>query len=328
MSVLAQTARDFVNRSQGGFPLVERPYRQFARQLRSTEQAVLAMVRGLLDDGYLSRFGPLYDAARLGGAQTLAALAVPEARFDTVTAAVNAIPAVAHNYRREHHLNMWFVVAATSTAAVDEALAEVHRRTGLVVHDFPKRHEFYVGLCLRLGDDGEVTTVPAPCLPSTPGAALDALDLRIVDATQHGWPLVPAPYHAVAESLDEDPARILSRLQGMLVSGAIRRSGSVPNHYRLGLRANGMTVWDLPDSQAIALGERVGALDFVSHCYLRPRAPGVWPYNLFAMVHGRERTEVRAKARIIADLLGPAVRTADVLFSTRILKKTGLRLAG
>jgi DNA-binding Lrp family transcriptional regulator len=102
----------------------------------------------------------------------------------------------------------------------------------------------------------------------------------------------------------------------------------VPNHYRLGYTANGMTVWDVPDADIREVGRRVGELDIVSHCYQRPRRLPDWPYNLFAMVHGHSREEVKAKVQQIAQLLGDRVRGYDVLVSTRILKKTGLRLAG
>jgi DNA-binding Lrp family transcriptional regulator len=110
-------------------------------------------------------------------------------------------------------------------------------------------------------------------------------------------------------------------------SGAIRRIAAVPNHYRLGWTANGMSVWDVADAHVDALGERVGALDCVSHCYRRPRRLPEWPYNLFAMVHGRTRNEALAKVAEIAHVLAPHARAHDVLFSTRILKKTGLRFA-
>jgi DNA-binding Lrp family transcriptional regulator len=114
----------------------------------------------------------------------------------------------------------------------------------------------------------------------------------------------------------------------MIETGVVRRIGAVPNHYALGYRANGMSVWDVPDERVGALGRRIGALDFVSHCYHRPRHPPVWPYNLFAMVHGRTRDEVEAKVAEIAAILGDDCRTHTVLYSTRILKKTGLRLTG
>jgi len=112
----------------------------------------------------------------------------------------------------------------------------------------------------------------------------------------------------------------------MLESGAIRRIGVVPNHYALGYKANGMTVWDVPDERVDELGEKVGALDFVSHCYCRPRHLPDWNYNFFAMVHGHDRGEVGELVRRIAELIGDADRGHEILYSTRILKKTGLRI--
>lgn len=155
---------------------------------------------------------------------------------------------------------------------------------------------------------------------------LDATDRRIIQATQTGLPLTPRPYHAVAEQLGLEATDVMRRMQRMLDLGIIRRIGAVPNHYALGYRANGMTVWDVDDDRIDELGERVGQLECVSHCYQRPRHLPEWPYNLFAMVHGKTREEVEAKARLIADVLGQASRGTDILYSTRILKKTGLRI--
>ncbi|HEY0849430.1 MAG TPA: AsnC family transcriptional regulator [Bradyrhizobium sp.] len=155
---------------------------------------------------------------------------------------------------------------------------------------------------------------------------LDATDRRLIAATQGGLPLVREPYRALAGQLGLDEADVLARLQNLLECGAIRRIGAIPNHYALGLTANGMSVWDIVDDAVADVGAKVGALDFVTHCYERPRRLPLWPYNLFAMVHGRTRDEVRAKVAEIAGLVGPAARGHDVLFSTRILKKTGLRI--
>ena len=153
------------------------------------------------------------------------------------------------------------------------------------------------------------------------------LDRQIIAATQNGFPLVRDPYGEIGQAVGASAGEVRSRLQLMLDHGVIRRIGVVPNHYALGMTANGMSVWDIADDQALELGEKVGALDFVSHCYLRPRHLPMWPYNLFAMVHGRERAEVEDKIEIVAQLLGSAVKQRDVLYSTQILKKTGLRLA-
>ena len=156
---------------------------------------------------------------------------------------------------------------------------------------------------------------------------LDPLDRRILAATQKGLPLTPRPYAAVAEALGSDEGEVIARLARLLGAGAIRRIGLIPNHYALGLTANGMTVWDVEDAAVAGIGPRIGALDFVTHCYERPRHLPLWPYNLFAMVHGRSREEVEDKTARIAALIGPALRGHEILYSTRILKKTGLRIA-
>ena len=159
-----------------------------------------------------------------------------------------------------------------------------------------------------------------------PRPGIDEIDRRIVKATQEGLPLCPRPYHAVAASLGLSPEEAMERIRRMLDKGIIRRIGVVPNHYRLGYTANGMSVWDVPDDAVGTVGPEIGDLDFVSHCYHRPRHPPVWPYNFFAMVHGRDRNEVEDKVAAIADRLGDLDRGHEILYSTRILKKTGLRL--
>ncbi|MBI5752234.1 MAG: AsnC family transcriptional regulator [Hydrogenophilales bacterium] len=155
---------------------------------------------------------------------------------------------------------------------------------------------------------------------------LDETDRQLIKATQAGLPRVARPYHAIGEQLGICGEEVIQRLKRMLDCGIVRRIGVVPNHYTLGYQANGMSVWNVPDEHIAELGRQVGALAFVSHCYHRPRHPPDWPYNLFAMVHGRDRMEVEAQAKQIAELLGSACRGHEILYSTRILKKTGLRI--
>lgn len=156
--------------------------------------------------------------------------------------------------------------------------------------------------------------------------SLDALDRAILEATQAGLPIVADPYEVVAGRIGASANEVLARLRGMIARGVVRRIGLAPNHYRLGLTCNGMTVWDVDDAEVDVLGGEVGALDCVTHCYRRPRRLPDWPYNLFAMVHGRTPAEVEDKRSHIAELLGSACRASDILFSTEILKKTGMRL--
>ncbi|MBS0291348.1 MAG: Lrp/AsnC family transcriptional regulator [Proteobacteria bacterium] len=156
--------------------------------------------------------------------------------------------------------------------------------------------------------------------------ALDAFDRALIAATQGGLPLVARPYEAVGAMLGVPGELVRERLAQMLAQGLIRRIGAVPNHYRLGYTANGMSVWDVADEQVAELGRRVAELPGVSHCYRRPRHLPGWPYNLFAMLHGTSREAVERQAQDIVALLGTACRSHDILYSTAILKKTGLRL--
>ena len=163
----------------------------------------------------------------------------------------------------------------------------------------------------------------APAMP----LEADATDRALIVATQGGLPLVARPYHAIGAQIGVSGEEVMARLKRMLEAGAVRRIGAVPNHYALGYSANGMSVWDVDDSEVARLGRVVGELPFVSHCYERVRHPPRSRYNLFAMVHGRTRPEVEDKVGYIAAILGDAARDHAVLYSTRILKKTGLRLA-
>jgi len=156
---------------------------------------------------------------------------------------------------------------------------------------------------------------------------LDTKDRQIIALTQAGLPLVARPYKAIADELGLEEKEVCDRLIAMQASGIVRRIAAAPNHYKLGMTANGMSVWDVEDDRIAELGQQVGALDYVSHCYERPRSLPDWPYNLFAMLHGSSREEVEALRAEVSDLLGPACRQNDILYSTAILKKTGMRIA-
>lgn len=142
------TDRALITLLQDGIAIEEHPFRAPAAALGISEDDLLARLARLRESGTLSRFGPMFDAARMGGHVTLCALAVPPERYDSVTAIVNAHPEVAHNYAREHPLNMWFVVAAETQAAAERVLADIAAETGLAVHDMPKLDEYFIRLRL------------------------------------------------------------------------------------------------------------------------------------------------------------------------------------
>lgn len=150
MRELDAVDRQIIDKLQGGFPLCDRPYAEVAGRLGIAEEELLQRLERLLADKILTRFGPMVHIERMGGAFVLAALAVPEARYDEVTALVNALPQVAHNYRREHALNMWFVLATETPAGIADAVARIERDTGLSVHAFPKEREYFVEMKLAV----------------------------------------------------------------------------------------------------------------------------------------------------------------------------------
>ncbi len=140
--------RRIINGLQGGFPVEPRPFRAAARNLGTDEATLLKRLQALLEQGVLTRFGPLYNADRLGGAFTLCAMSVPAAEFERVAAAVNAFAEVAHNYEREHRLNMWFVLATADPARIAQVVARIEAETGCAVLELPKEEEYFVDLRL------------------------------------------------------------------------------------------------------------------------------------------------------------------------------------
>jgi DNA-binding Lrp family transcriptional regulator len=155
---------------------------------------------------------------------------------------------------------------------------------------------------------------------------LTEIDRALVVATQEGLPVSERPYQLVGQELGITEDEVIARLEKMLDHGVIRRIAVIPNHYRIGFKANGMTVWNVKDEQIKELGKQIGELPYVSHCYQRPRHEPYWSYNLFAMVHGSERAQVEERAEKLKAILGDACLGNEILYSSKILKKTGLRI--
>lgn len=153
----------------------------------------------------------------------------------------------------------------------------------------------------------------------------DSIDFRIVLATQDGLPLVSRPYLTIASELSLTEEEVHQRILKMRAAGFIRKIAGAPNHYKIGYVANAMTVWDIPDEKTDEVGRIFAKLGFVSHCYLRPRYTSEWPYNFFAMVHGKNRQETEEKIQLMRALIDGQFRSQSALYSKRILKKTGIR---
>jgi len=332
--------RAVLNAFQGGFPVVERPFEPAAAALRErgvdvTADELLARVQTLDAAGTLTRFGALVNAERIGGAATLVAMHAPEERFDAVAETVNGYREVAHNYEREHpHLNMWFVVSVADADRVGTVLADVEAETGQPTYNLPKQREFRVEAKFLVDgpvDEGDVDLSDlGPAVEPTDRVTLTPAERDLVIEIQDGLPVTATPYRDVAAAIDQPVEWVLETVKRFDAEGKVRRVGVIPNHYALGYTENGMTVWNVPDDLVETVGPAVAALDFVTHCYRRPRHEGVWPYNFFAMTHGRSEEESQRRIEQVRDVMADHwdVTEADwdTLFSTAILKKTGIRL--
>jgi DNA-binding Lrp family transcriptional regulator len=145
MTTLDDIDRRIINGLQGGFPISERPYAEAAAALGLDEADLISRLRVLIEGGVISRFGPLWNSEELGGAVCLAALHAPIERFDEVAELVNAFPEVAHNYERDHDLNMWFVLSSITPERIQAVAKAIETQTGLAVHLMPKEREFFIG---------------------------------------------------------------------------------------------------------------------------------------------------------------------------------------
>lgn len=154
---------------------------------------------------------------------------------------------------------------------------------------------------------------------------LSERERRLIAAVQDGLPLVPRPYAAVAAAAGMSESKVIERLAWLLANGTIKRLGIVVRHRALGYRANAMIVWDVPDGQVDAIGGRLAAAEGIHLCYRRPRRPPAWPYNLFCMMHGRDRGEVEGRLRALIEEHGLEGFPHEVLFSSRCFKQCGGR---
>ncbi len=318
---------ELLNRFQRDLPLTSQPFRAMAEPLGWSEAEVLAALRRLTAEGKVSRVGAVFATRRLG-VSTLAALAVPAARLDAVAGLVNDYPEVNHNYQREHDFNLWFVLTAAMISRLQTVLAEIEARTGLSVLNLPLLEEFHIDLGFDLRDGGRTASSRSPG-PSpargegVEGVHLNEVDQRLLAALQPGLPLVSRPYHALAQSLGLSEQTVLERLQQGLRQGVIKRFGIIVRHRELGYRANAMVVWDIPDAEVNAVGRMLAAESGVNLCYRRPRRLPDWPYNLFCMMHGRQREQVLERIERMRGERNLMAYPCNVLFSTRCFRQRG-----
>lgn len=317
-----------LNDYQHDFPLTPAPFAAVGETLGVSEDAVLAGLSGLQARGAVSRVGAVFRPRSIG-ASTLAALAVPEHDLERVAQLVSAYPEVNHNYQREHHYNLWFVVTAPDELALQRVLREIEERSGCRVLFLPLVEDYHIDLGFDLTGvrAKRALHLEAHAAGPRPAYVPSAAETRLIAAIQAGLPLVPHPYAAAGARAGMSEDAVIAALHKLLERGVIRRMGVVVRHHELGYRANAMVVWDIPDEAVGQVGRCLGGIEYVTLCYRRPRRLPAWRYNLFCMIHGRDRAEVLARVEAMRQNCGLADVASEVLFSTRRFKQCGAQYA-
>ena len=320
--------RILLDRIQRSFPVASDPYSALSEGLEISESEVLGRIVQLKRDKIIRQISAIFNTGALGYRTSLVAMAVPEDRLDIVAHTVNEYPGVSHNYLRPGDYNMWFTIAVPHGQDIETVVSELSVKSGrlrALVLPAIKKYKLAVVLdVLEEGDsDQPEEKMELPCTEADRSFRPTSSNIAVVKCIQEDLPLVSKPFAAWAESLGMKDSELLANISDWIGGGTIRRFAAVLNHRQVGFRANGMVVWNCPDEKIDRAGETLASYPEVSHCYNRLSHPQ-WPYNLYAMVHGRSPEE----CEIIAGKLSKAagIGNFQILFSTKEYKKIRLKL--
>jgi siroheme decarboxylase len=281
------------NELQTGLPIVARPFDIIADVLKCSENEVIRHTRELIKLGVIRRLGVSINWRAIGKASTLVAAHIEQEDLRKVIAAVNKLQGVSHNYLREHYYNLWFTLRADSQKELRTILKKLSNRFGAVLNSLPVVRVFKLDARFDATSDGKRLLCGCRTL-SAVRRPPSVIDNRILKMLQGGLKAVKRPFKFIDDDTFENH-NILLHIAEMNRIGVINRLGAMVNHNKLGFTANAMFVCEVEKSRVIEIGEKLAALGIVSHCYERKSFKG-WPYNIFAMMHGRDIRNIKKAA--------------------------------
>jgi DNA-binding Lrp family transcriptional regulator len=317
---LTKFQKRLCNVLQEDLPICWQPFDDLAKYLDTDEKTLLQQIAELKKMGVVRRFRALVNYRALGMRSTLVAAHIPAESLQAVTEAVNAMETVSHNYLRQHHYNMWFTLQAPSTQKIDHVLSDLSGRFGTEFHSLPVEHFFKLDVRFDALDE---TSAAAEFLKNVSQRSnyetieLNENQKRIFSGLQEELRLTSEPFAFMCgDDLGrEDVLRIINELIDLRV---VRRIAAVVNHRKLGFTANVMFAAEVPREQIIEAGEKLARFGIVSHCYERRTFEG-WPYNLFAMMHGRSMGEIQHAINRFAE--SEKIESFELLPTDKELKK-------
>jgi len=347
--------QELLNAYQRDFPITSEPYADMANDLGYQESEIIEKIQEIKLQGIVTRIGPVFDH-RQAGASLLAAIKVPPPQLERVAEQINEYSEVNHNYGREHDYNLWFVVTAPSKVYLEQVLIDMECKTGFPILRLPMEQAYHIDLGFHLWSkgtlksnfschadsskyldkknhnpkDGALVKDKAQKISasevvlshsSQPISADKQKQLRAM--IQDGLPIVSKPFELLAKTLNVCEDRIISTFNYWLEVGLIKRIGLITNHHRIGFTSNAMVVWDIPDNQVDGIGEAFKSTGLVSLCYKRKRHLPEWGYNLYCMIHSRDRATVERHVSELVQQCGLQDIKKEMLFSNCQFKQKG-----
>jgi len=307
---------------QHAFPLSQRPFRDLADTLGSSEEEVMDAVRRLKEEGIIRQTSAIFDTKRLGYKSSLVAFKVPEDHIEHAAEVINAHPGVSHNYLRNHDYNIWFTMAVSPDTALGlektiEILKEASGAEDAIILPTLKMFKIKV----QMDTTGKRTKKEKVHKAAHKEIELTPEHIEVIKALQKDIDIVAEPFADITEALGMSHERLFEIASELKESGVMRRFATILNHRKAGFGANAMSVWSVPEAKGEELGKQLAEFSAVSHCYLRPRYEN-WPYNLFAMVHAKTQEECDTLIEEMAQETG--LKEYGKLYSTREFKKQRL----
>ncbi len=315
-----ETENALAKHVQGGVPFVSDPFAQIAADMGLSESEVIEQLQAWAEEGKLREISAVLEGSALGYESALVAAKVPEGRLDEVVEILNAHPTITHNYLRNHDYNVWFTIAAPLDMGIDPTLAALSRLTDVSeLHPLRRTTTFKIGVNFDLKSRKSATE--RVDLSETRAVEASDRDKRCFRALQSPLPLVPQPFAELAERAGVTEAELLSFAKEHK-GGALRRYVGTFRHRKLGVRGNGMGVWNVPEDRLQDVGQALAGAPEVSHCYARNRIAD-FAYNVYSMIHGPDEESCRDVAKRLSGEVG--IDDYSILFSQREFKKVRLR---